>query len=56
MKEQKFTMKSDFDGLTLHGMVFIPDGEAKGVVQLVHGMCEFKERYVEFMEFLYERR
>ncbi len=52
MKEQKITLKSNYDGLILQGVIFEPDEKAKGVVQIQHGMAEFKERYAEFMRFL----
>lgn len=39
---------------TLAGVVVLPEGEAKGYVQIVHGMCEYTGRYKPFMEFLAE--
>lgn len=33
-------------------LLYLPDGPVQGVVQLVHGMCEHKERYQDFMEYL----
>lgn len=33
-------------------MEVLPDGEKKGVFQILHGMCEHKERYLPLMEFL----
>ena len=33
----------------LNGYIYIPEGEVKGLFQLVHGMCEYTERYHEFM-------
>ncbi|MDD6004508.1 MAG: alpha/beta hydrolase [Firmicutes bacterium] len=50
IKEKSF--KSSSDSLNISYLESIPDGELKGVVQLVHGMAEHKERYMEFMEFL----
>ena len=50
MKE--FTIKASSDELAIACAVAEPQGPAKGVVQLVHGMCEHKERYFQFMEFL----
>ncbi|MCC6095634.1 MAG: alpha/beta hydrolase, partial [Eubacterium sp.] len=44
-------MKKDFrypskDGRTsIHALEWIPDGEVKAVVQIVHGMVEFVDRY-----------
>lgn len=40
---------------TLHGMKWIPDGEIRGVVQMVHGMAEHIERYDEVAEYLAEQ-
>lgn len=54
MTEKNFTVVSNYDGLQLQGVVCIPDGEAKGIVQLVHGMCEYKKRYLPLMYFLAE--
>lgn len=43
---------SDFDGLKISAVVAVPQGEIKGIVQLVHGMNEHKERYFNFMDYL----
>ena len=38
------------DGVhTLSGVVYIPDGEIKGLFQVVHGMQEYIGRYDRFM-------
>lgn len=38
------------DGIhQLEGIVYLPDGEAKGLVQVVHGMTEYIGRYEGFM-------
>lgn len=37
---------------TLHACIWRPKGEIKGVVQIIHGMCEYAERYAPFAEFL----
>lgn len=52
---REFELFSDADNLEIHGMALVPKGEIKGVVQLVHGMCEHKERYFEFMNYLAEK-
>ena len=44
-------MESAFDKLPLHVTVYEPSGEKKGVLQILHGMCEYKERYADFMEY-----
>lgn len=55
MIKEEFTLKSAYDGLDISCAAYFPDENAetaKGVVQLVHGMCEYKERYENFAEFL----
>jgi alpha-beta hydrolase superfamily lysophospholipase len=54
MKLETYELTSHMDGLGLSTLLAIPDGEAKGIVQLVHGMAEHKERYMPFMKFLCE--
>ena len=51
MEIQNFIVYSEFDNLPLHTTVYEPSGEKKGILQILHGMCEYKERYKEFMEF-----
>lgn len=50
--KRKFTFKSDIDGITIHALRYDPEGDVKGIFQIVHGMCEHKERYEGLMEFL----
>ena len=52
MIENAFTLKSPADGLDLSCMAISPENGITGIVQFVHGMCEHKERYFPFMEFL----
>ncbi len=41
------------DGVTtIHACLWIPEGEIKGVVQIIHGMAEYAARYAPFAEFL----
>lgn len=41
------------DGIhTLRGLVAVPEGEVKAVLQISHGMIEHIRRYLPFMEFL----
>lgn len=47
-----FTLKSRCDGLELGMMLVRPAGEIRALVQLAHGMCEHKERYLPFMQYL----
>lgn len=53
MKE--FTLKSSADGLNLAVAVSEPLQAPRAVVQIVHGMCEHKERYYAFMDWLAQR-
>lgn len=44
------------DGNTeIHTVIWKPEGEVKAVVQLVHGMVEYIERYDEFARYLSDR-
>lgn len=53
MKTSEFKIRSHFDELDLHVLVSTPETEEpKAVVQFAHGMCEHKERYLPFMQFL----
>lgn len=49
---EKLKLKASADDLDLSLLVDEPYETPKGIVQLVHGMCEHKERYIPFMEFL----
>lgn len=53
LKELNFI--SDFDGLEISAVAAVPSGDVCGVVQLVHGMNEYKERYFDFMDYLAEQ-
>lgn len=54
MEKQELTLKSNFDGLTLGVSVRIPE-HPTGILQLVHGMAEHRERYHDFMDYCAER-
>ena len=48
-----FTLGSAYDGLRLGLVAISPDGsEPAAVLQLSHGMCGCKERYIPFMEYM----
>ncbi len=55
MKKTEFAFQSPSDGLRIHVLVIEPDTKPKAVVQLAHGMGEYKERYVHLMEALAKR-
>lgn len=52
MNMLKRKIEASADGLQLAMLISEPAGEPKGIVQIVHGMCEHKERYIPFMEYL----
>lgn len=54
MKEEDFRVISSTDGLLLKGRIICPEDEIKGVLLVVHGMCEHKERYFDFMRYVAE--
>lgn len=47
-----FTLKAYSDELELSVLSLEPQSPARGTILLVHGMCEHKERYISFMEYL----
>lgn len=49
-----FDFDSEFDGLKIDANIAVPSGSINGIVQIVHGMCEYKERYFPFMDYLAE--
>ena len=51
---ERLSLRSERDGLELPLIAISPDGPARGIIQIAHGMCEHKERYLPFMEFLAE--
>lgn len=55
MQREEFTMKSQHDNLVLGISLRIPDGKPRGILQLVHGMAEHRERYHDFMDFCAEQ-
>lgn len=50
MKPEEFTIKSQHDGLELGVSLRIPEHPV-GILQLVHGMAEHRERYHDFMDY-----
>lgn len=48
---EHITIPSAFDSLEL-GAIVIKAENPKAIVQIAHGMCEHKERYIPFMEYL----
>lgn len=55
MKQEKLTLASAADGLPLSILMTLPEGSPRALVQFSHGMSEYKERYLPFMEFLTDK-
>lgn len=53
LKEFEFT--SEFDELVISAVLSVPPGDHYGVVQIVHGMNDHKERWYPFMDYLAEQ-
>lgn len=45
-------VESPCDGLNLDVLWTVPEGQVKGILQIHHGMAEYKERYLPFMEYM----
>lgn len=43
---------SEVDGLEISVLMIEPEDKPRAVVQIMHGMCEYKERYLPFMQYL----
>lgn len=51
---RKFSFESKYDGVTIYGICMVPDHPI-GIIQMVHGMCEHKERFLHMMCSLAEK-
>ena len=54
-KKVQYSLASADGKTSLHCVRWEPDGKPVGVVQLVHGMVEYLERYAPFAEYLVSR-
>ena len=53
MKTKIFTLKSECDSLPIIVMVCMPDeGKPEALLQIAHGMCGCKERFLPFMKYM----
>lgn len=56
MRKEEFYFDSRDGKSKIHGVRYMPDTEnVSGVVQIIHGMAEYVERYEEFARFLTEQ-
>ena len=49
---ESFKVLSPSDALELDCLAALPSGKPRAAVQILHGMCETKEKYIPFMEYL----
>lgn len=50
--KNEFYFPSSSQPKKIHAVVWLPNGQTKGVIQLVHGMAEYIERYAELADLL----
>lgn len=48
-------LQSDYDGTPISALLLLPEKKVRGILQIVHGMSEYKERYLPFMEYMAKR-
>ena len=49
---QNLILKSSYDGLNISILVVAPEEKPKAILQLAHGMCGCKERFIPLMNYL----
>ena len=52
MKKEEFHYLSQDGKTQIHAIKWMPDGEPKAILQIVHGMIEFIDRYDDFAKFM----
>lgn len=52
---EKITIPSSYDGLNISVLAIIPEGRPIAVMQISHGICGRKERFIPFMEHMAEK-
>jgi len=55
MRKEEFYFDSNCNTNKIHAVKWVPEGTPLCIIQIVHGMCEYVERYEEFAAFLTER-
>jgi alpha-beta hydrolase superfamily lysophospholipase len=55
VRKEELTYKSRDRQTTLHAIRWIPEGEPVAILQIIHGMQEYIDRYDEFANFLAEK-
>ena len=49
---EEFIFRSNNKENMIHGVIWLPEGKVRAIVQIAHGMIEFIERYDDFAKFL----
>ena len=52
---KEFSFLSNDNATRIHAICWIPEGEVKGILQIVHGMVEYIKRYDAFATYLSEK-
>ncbi len=52
MKKENFILRSESDGLEISCLIVLPEGKPTACIQIAHGMCGCKERFLPFMEYM----
>lgn len=55
MTKKEFTYLSTDRRTNIHAIEWCPDGEVKAILQILHGMVEYIDRYHEFASYLADR-
>ena len=55
MKKEEFYFDSRDGSSKIHAVRYLPEGKPVCILQIVHGMAEYVERYEEFADFLTQR-
>ena len=55
MRKEEFYFDSVCNTNKIHAVKWVPEGTPLCIIQIVHGMSEYIERYEEFAAFLTER-
>ena len=55
VRKEELTYKSRDRQTTLHAIRWIPEGEPVAILQIIHGMQEYVDRYDEFANYLAEK-
>lgn len=55
VKKEEFMFDSRDGQTKIHAVRWIPEGKVSGILQIVHGMAEYIERYEDFAQYLGEK-